>query len=121
MFRVFLVSVVISGCAFEPPPPPTVRTVVKTVAGPATCKRPMTMQEYCGMGEKACPTIATCGEAYYRYTTCGEVERDGGTAGEKNGVPCQRLCGMDAMEMAATIRRELPFSPPMVGVVCNPT
>jgi len=72
----------------------------------------MTKQEFCGIGEKTCPQIATCGEAYYRYTTCREIVRDGGVAGERNCIPCENVCGNTPLAMAAKISSERPFSPP---------
>lgn len=80
---------------------PTVRKCVTTIKPEDVCKTP-----------KACPQITTCGEAYYRFTTCGEWLRDGGVAGERNGIPCQQMCGPDAKTMADRISAR-PFSPPM--------
>jgi hypothetical protein len=115
MLRVVIcVALFLSGCAVDPPAP-IIRTKIVTEFKTRMCTlttRPMTKQEFCGMGEKACPEINTCGEAYYRYTTCREIIRDGGVAGERNGVPCQNVCGKTPLEMAAKIRSEPPFSPP---------
>ena len=124
MRLVVCVALVASGCAFDPPPAPIVRTkvVTKIVPGPPvtefkarTCRIKTlaeTKDEFCKR-EKTCPLITTCGEAYYRYTHCREFERDGGVAGPMNGIPCQKLCGRTALEMAEKIRAEPPFSPPM--------
>src|SRR5262245_37440858 len=69
--------------------------------------------------EKLCPAIQTCAEAYFRYTVCREIERDGGVAGDRNGIPCQNLCGKTALTMAAAIRAQ-PFSPPTQSeTVCS--
>jgi hypothetical protein len=70
-----------------------------------------------GFPAKAAPTratqIATCGEAYHRYTTCREIERDGGVMAERNGIPCLNVCGNTPLAMVAKIRSEPPFSPPL--------
>jgi hypothetical protein len=122
MLRVLTcVAIFVSGCAVDP----RLATRSVTAFKPRTCTvtmRPMTNQEFCGLGEKACSQIATCGEAYYRYTTCKEIERDGGVIGERNGIPCQNVCGNTPLVMAAKIRSELPFSPPLkVLKTCEPT
>lgn len=112
------IVVILSGCAVEPPAPKLVavfkqRTCTITI-------RPMSKSEFCRT-PKSCPDISTCGEAYYRYTMCREIERDGGVAGSRNGIPCEKMCGRTALEMAAKISGESPFSPPMKSeAVCNP-
>jgi hypothetical protein len=75
--------------------------------------RPMSKEEFCSQGQKDCSSI-TRGEAFYRFTVCGESERDGGIAGKKNGVPCQNACGNDTLDMVKKLRSEMPFSPPLV-------
>jgi hypothetical protein len=105
MLRVIVcVAVLASGCA----PEPTTRTVTKTRHCTTTVAA-MSKDEFCAV-EPTCPKITTCGEAYYRYTTCKQVTRDGFP---RNGIPCQDKCGPDAMAMAAKIRSEPPFSPPI--------
>ena len=122
MFRVASVVVIASilaACASDAPTKQGVRIVEKRRTCTVT-NAPITKAEFCAT-QKACPTISTCGEAYYRYATCGEDLRDGGVAGERNGIPCQKLCGMTALEMAQRVRSELPFSPPMRSItVCDP-
>jgi hypothetical protein len=71
--------------------------------------------------EGRCRHIKTCAEAYYRYTVCREIERDGGVAGDRNGIPCQNLCGKTALTMANAIRAQ-PFTPPTRSeTVCSPS
>jgi len=120
MLRVVVcVALILSGCAVDELEPivrtKIVKEYIREPGKTRTCTvttRPMTKQEFCSMGEKTCPRIATCGEAYYRYTTCGEIERDGGVAGERNGIPCENVCGKTPLAMAEKIRSESPFSPP---------
>lgn len=136
MFRVLaplLIAVMLltGGCASDLPAqrsfssPP--RTITKTVIVEKrrTCTvtvRPLTKLEFCSRGPRACSDRSmTCGEAYYRYTTCGEDARDGGVAGDRNGIPCQVICGNTALQMATRIKAEEPFSPPtQTTTVCDP-
>ena len=86
----------------------------------------MSRDQFCALSNKRnCPQIVTCGEAYYRYTTGGHMWLDGGAAvprdGQPNGIPCENMCGKDAMLMAGKIRSEPPFSPPpQTTTLCNP-
>ena len=107
------VAIFVAGCAFDPRPAPRSSIVQFKSRTCTVTTRPMSNQEFCGMGEKTCSQIATCGEAYYRYTTCREIGRDGGTIGERNGIPCQNVCGNTPLAMAAKIRSEPPFLPPL--------
>lgn len=100
-------------------PEPTTRVVTKTRHCTTTIA-PMSHNEFCRV-ELRCDVVTSCGEAYYRYTACDEWKRDGGVAGERNGIPCQKLCGKNAMEMATRIKGEAPFTPPMRKVTaCSP-
>ena len=144
MLRVVVVCVALitSGCAFDPPPAPTVRTktITKTITEfrPRTCNIttvPTSKDEFCA-NKRTCGQIDTCGEAYYRYTTCGDLSLDARPlganvpppVGQPNGIPCEeRLaagrsgCGKTALAMAAKIRSEPPFSPPPKRTeVCDP-
>lgn len=108
----FLVGLIafVGGCAGE------TRIVTKTVKIETvqTCRvttRPMKQSTFC-RHVKYCHQLS-CAEAYFRYTACRQTERDGGTAGRKNGVPCQAACGKDALQMADRIRQN-PFELPMV-------
>jgi hypothetical protein len=116
MLRVVVcVAVLASGCAFDPQPVQRTTTKFKTRTCTVTM-RAMTKEEFCATPQE-CPWIATCGEAYYRFTTCGEIIRDG----NRNGVPCENRCGHTPLDMAAKIRSEPPFSPPLIRVkTCNP-
>jgi hypothetical protein len=129
--NILCVAFLVSGCAIDQPAPIVRTKIVKeyirepnSILTTQTCTvttRPMTKQELCGMGEKTCPQIATCGEAYYRYTTCGEIERDSGVPGVRNGIPCEKVCGKTPLAMAAKIRSEPPFSPPPKSIkTCEP-
>jgi hypothetical protein len=145
MLRVLVgVVLLMSGCAFDPPtervsvvrPKTITKSEFKTRACTITTA-PMSKEEFCApTNKKTCQQIETCGEAYYRYTTCGDLSLDAVPLGSKvpppegqpNGVPCeQRLasgragCGKDGLAMAAKIRAEPPFSPPpKVTKVCDP-
>jgi hypothetical protein len=110
----------IAGCAHsnhETTTPPRSKTAgVKT----RTCTTTIKPDAAFCSAEKFCPAIKTCAEAHYRYTVCREIERDGGTAGDRNGIPCQNLCGKTALTMANAIRAQ-PFSPPTRSeTVCSP-
>jgi hypothetical protein len=116
-----------SACASNAPPDRVTassRTKVVSTENRRKCATiiaPLNKANFCAT-PRDCPAITTCGEAYYRYTTCGEVDRDGGVAGKHNGIPCEKLCGKTALEMAEKIRSEPPFSPPaQMTTVCSLT
>ena len=109
----------VPGCAPEAPSERMRTKIVKryctTTVGPdvAFCET-----------KRNCPEIATCAEAYYRYTTCKHLWLDGGAAvprdGQPNGIPCENRCKRDALAMAKEIR-DGPFSPPtLASTVCDP-
>jgi hypothetical protein len=111
----------VAGCAHSDreAAAPVQREIVK-VEKTRTCTTTIRPDPAFCPAEKFCPAIKTCGEAYYRYTACREIERDGGTAGERNGIPCQNLCGETALTMADAIRAQ-SFSPPTRSeTVCRP-
>ena len=108
MRLIVCVALLTAGCATEP----TTRVVTKT-RHCTTTVAPMSKNEFCS-AKKNCPVIETCGEAYFRYTSCGHLWLDGGAAvprdGQPNGIPCEKMCGKDALASAGRIRSELPFS-----------
>jgi hypothetical protein len=122
MFRVVsAIAIVVSltACASDAPSKQGVRIVEKRRTCTVTTA-PISKAEFCAT-PKACPAITTCGEAYFRYTACSELVRDGGVAGQMNGIPCENVCGKTALAMAAKIRGEGPFLLPMrTSTVCNP-
>lgn len=123
MFRVLSAAafcLILGACAFEPAPAP-VQSRLKTVTITKTrvCTTTLQPQDVCKT-PKSCPHITTCGEAYYRLTTCREALRDGGVAGVRNGIPCEDKCGATAVEMADRIAKQ-PYTPPAVSTtVCDP-
>jgi hypothetical protein len=116
-WRVVL-TVLVVGCASERPAPAPIKIVKKQ------CTTTVKPDEAFCSTRKNCPQIETCGEAYYRYTTCRHLWLDGGVAPregkEPDGIPCEVRCSGNALEMAKAIR-DKPFSPPTTAsTVCNP-
>ena len=83
MWRIVVcVALLTSGCAFDPPPAPTVPTRIiqrpSLSSGRRACNIttvPTSKDEFCA-NKRTCGQIDTCGEAYYRYTTCGDLSLD---------------------------------------------
>jgi hypothetical protein len=143
MFRVIACAAfLLSGCARDPPTAPAVKIATKIVRQPfteiktRTCRITMIVDTDVCRTKKTCGEIETCAEAYYRYTTCGDFSLDARPLGsnvpppegQPNGIPCEQQlrggrpgCGKTALNMAAKIRSEPPFSPfKATDPVCDP-
>src|SRR5262245_25260915 len=91
------VALLVSGCALGPQASNVGRTAAP--AKPRTCTVTVApdSKQFCAEPKKTCQQIDTCGEAYYRYTICGDLSLDGRplgpdvppSTGQPNGVPCE--------------------------------
>lgn len=61
--------------------------------------------------KRFCTQIKTCGEAHYRLTVCLDIVLDR----DRDGVPCEDMCGKTISSMSARIAAE-PFQPPEEAV-----
>ena len=113
-----------SGCVFDAP---RERVQTKLVVQKQRCTTTIGSEEVCGGVRKTCAQISSCAEAYYRLTACKDLSLDAMPLGPQvppadgrpNGIPCERLCGTNALMMAERIRSQ-PFSPPTnAKTVCN--
>jgi hypothetical protein len=52
--------------------------------------------------DKRCAAIASCAEAHYKLTVCGQSERDG----DSDGIPCENVCGKTMEEYRARLKAE---------------
>jgi hypothetical protein len=122
MFRVapavaITTLVSLAGCALDAPAKQAAprKIIVEKQRTCTVTTAPISKAEFCAT-PKDCPSITTCGEAYFRYTTCGEVLRDG----QRNGIPCENRCGKTPLAMAEKIRSEAPFALPMrTATICD--
>jgi len=97
---VICVALVLSGCALDQPEP-IVRTKIRYISEPippkprATCKP---LKETCGL-------MASCAEAAHYFFECDVTKLDR----NKNGIPCENLCGQESKSMCDHIQRTPMF------------
>jgi hypothetical protein len=118
-FAMSVAILFLSGCATNAPPAPGVKrqAPAQTKIVTQTCTTTTKPENICAQ-PKPCSMIASCAEAYYRYTMCGDLSLDAG----RNGVPCQDKCSREAnaLEMAGRITRQPFVVPTKQETACNP-
>jgi hypothetical protein len=63
----------------------------------------------CGT-KRYCTEMQTCAEAYHHFAVCGLARLDG----DRDGVPCEAVCGTSIAQMRARIAAQ-PFAAPAEG------
>lgn len=62
--------------------------------------------------EIKCGAMSSCAEAHYKLTVCGHAKRDG----DRNGIPCEDICGSDTATYQARVRAQWPSALPFVAI-----